>query len=161
MSISLYAKKVRIGNGDGQFALIPTDPLSVQTLSGAKEDEVWRVRCVKPRNEKHFRKFFVMLHEVYENQREPKVFGTEDHLRRALLKGLGFFAIEPDIDGGEMMVVDSMAYEKMDYETFTKFYDAAVDFVIQRVIPGVDKKDFENRIYEILGGPTPAMLEER
>ena len=137
-------------------ALYPTDMNSIDALNDIAQDE--QVRCVitRPRNLKHHRKFFKMIEIVYKQQ---SFYATEPDMLDDIKICVGHSRTFIGKDGAVRTVPLSISFAKMDQTAFEQFYNKFVKFILEQVLPGVDSKDLEQRVYDMLGEPGPAQLE--
>ena len=102
-----------------------------------------------PRNVDHMRKFFALLEAVFPHQ---ETYPTLTVFRKALTVALGFgdkYEVGP---GKFLLEPRSIAFGKMGQQEFNEFYDRAVTFILERILPGVDEADLEAQVLEILEG---------
>lgn len=143
MGKTLYMKRV-------MDRLVPADRISAELLSELAADKQLRCEITQPRNLKHHNKFFALIHVVFPHQ---SAYLTRDDLRDELTIAAGHFHMVKDIQTGKPKpVADSIAFDKMDQDAFTVFYDAVVNIILTRVLPGVSKRDLEDQVLEILDG---------
>lgn len=96
------------------------------------------MRCefTRMRNGRHHRKFMALLNLVKENSE------TYDTIEKALIAVklcIGHFDLLADPLTGEITKhVKSIAYESMDQDTFDVWYEAAVNAVLQHILPTMD-----------------------
>lgn len=130
--------------------LAPNDPISADLLAELPAGVQLRCEVTQPRNLKHHNKFFALIHVVFPHQ---SAYLTQDDLREELTIAAGHFHMRKDIRTGEMKAVaDSIAFDKMDQTKFEPFYDAAVNIILTRILPGVSKRDLEDQVMDILNG---------
>lgn len=143
MAQTLYMKRV-------MDRLVPADRISAELLADFSPDARLRCEITQPRNVKHHNKFFALIHVVFPHQ---SVYLTRDDLRDELTIAAGHFHMVKDLRTGQMKAVaDSISFAKMDQKAFEPFYDAVVDIVLTRILPGVGKRDLEDQVLSILEG---------
>jgi hypothetical protein len=115
--------------------LVPADEASRAILTKIKTGEVVRVEVKRPRNTAHHRKFFALLHIVFENQ---EAYENPDHLLLALKYAVGHCEIVIAKDGSKMPLGRSIAFHKMDQSEFEAFYEKCLDVIAKYFLPGVE-----------------------
>lgn len=116
-------------------------------LETMKTGKWLRVEATMPRNGPHHRKFFALLQLIAENS---ETYNTVDKALVAVKLIVGHF--EPCIhpETGELIQVPkSIAFESMDQDAFDKFYSAAIDGVLQHILPDMDQ-DTAERLMEMI-----------
>ena len=152
MGKTLYMKRV-------MDRLVPADRISAELLGELAADKQLRCEITQPRNLKHHNKFFALVHAVFPHQ---SAYLSRDDLRDELTIAAGHFHMVKDIrTGAPKPVADSIAFDKMDQTGFEAFYDAAVNVILTRVLPGVSKRDLEDQVLDILAGRQSPAANER
>jgi len=96
-----------------------------------------RIEWARPRNGPQHRKMFALLSLVAENSETYNT--TEKALVAVKLCG-GFFDLVADPTTGEIVKVPhSISFDKMDQDDFDVFYSAAIDGVLQHILPQIDR----------------------
>ena len=103
------------------------------------------------RSSAYHRWVFALLNKVHANQ---DFFQTVDHLRYALLARLGYVDRIVLRGGREVTVPKSMSFAKMSAEEFGRFAEAAIKFLCEEVIPGLEPNTLRREIEEMIGGPS-------
>jgi len=143
MATTLYMKRV-------MDRLVPADRISAELLGDLPADAQLTCKITQPRNPKHHNKFFALLHAVFPHQ---SAYLSRDDLRDELTIAAGHFHMVKDIRTGQQKpVADSIAFDKMDQKAFEPFYDAVVNIVLTRILPGVGRRDLEAQVMDILEG---------
>lgn len=106
------------------------------------------VRDPRRRSTAFHRWFFTLLNKVHANQ---DYFKTVDHLRYALLCRLGYVDRIVLRGGREVTVPKSMSFAKMNREEFDRFAEAAIKFICEEVIPGMEPTALRTEIEEMVG----------
>ena len=122
--------------------LEPADRQSEETISGLPLHKILKAEIRQPRNVQHHRKLFALLGLVLVNQ---EYFKTTDALLYALKMRLGY-VVPVQIKGLVGYMPESISFSKMDQLEFNEFYSKAVDFIIEDVIPGMDRQDLINEV---------------
>lgn len=96
-----------------------------------------RFEWARPRNGAQHRKMFALLSLVAENSETYDT--TEKALVAVKLCG-GFFDLMVDPTTGEIVKVPhSISFDKMEQDAFDVFYSAAIDGVLQHILPQLDR----------------------
>lgn len=82
----------------------------------------------KKRNYKFHKKYFALINLVFDNQEQ---YANIDHLRHDLTKVSGFYSIRKDIEGNEVIEVDSISFSNMDELTFNDLYSKTLDSIVK------------------------------
>lgn len=108
-----------------------------------------RMEWSRPRNGPQHRRLFALLQVVAESS---EVYDTPEKALIAVKLAAGYCddAIDPRT-GNTVPVLRSIRYEAMDQQTFERFYAAAVDAVLQVILPAMDRTTLQRLI---------AMVEE-
>lgn len=133
-------------------SLIPIDALGIDAINGIAQNEDVRAAITRPRNLKFHRKFFALLQVVFETQ---TFYPTLEGLLNAIKIALGHCEEILGIDGKIHTAPTSISFAAMDEQSFTEFYERALDLIITKILPNATQKDLEEQVYAILGGPTP------
>lgn len=115
-----------------------------------------RCRITQPRNVKFHRLFFGMLNLFYEQQDQ---YATLEDFLEVVKKAVGHSHEIVDFDGQVQVITNSISFDKMDEISFRQFFDRVEKFLLEKILPLVKKPDFEQHLYEMLGGPTPTDLQ--
>lgn len=109
-----------------------------------------RMEWARPRNGRHHRKFFALLQLVAENS---ETYNTTEKALVAVKLVTGHFDLMAHPETGEIMQVPrSISYDSMGQDEFDKFYSAAIDGVLQHILPHLDKEKAERLIDMIVEG---------
>jgi hypothetical protein len=127
--------------------LIPADEESEAVLAKIPVGNFVMVKIRQPRNILHHRKLFALLNLVVANQDH---YETTEHLLAAIKVATGHCDTYPMRDGNVAYIPKSISFSAMDQSVFDKFWDAAVTFIVTKVIPGMDRADLENEILEFV-----------
>lgn len=119
-------------------------------LETMKPGKWLRIEASSPRNGKHHRKMFALLQLVAENS---ETYNTVEKALVAIKLIVGHFepAVHPQT-GELIQVPKSIAYESMDQETFEAFYSAALDGVLQHILPTMDQETADHIMEMIVEG---------
>lgn len=116
---------------DGSF--LPMTEEDRMKLTRIKLGETIAVNYRKPRNPGNHRRFFAMLRLIAENLPEgtPARYENTDFLRYEALIATGFCEWRESRGGISYPVADSLAFDKMDEDTFQKIYSAVVNYLLK------------------------------
>lgn len=130
--------------------LVPVDHLSADLLRNFAQGKALRVTVVEPRNIKHHRMYWALVAAIFPHQ---KAYATADDLHDALKLACGYFdMVRNPLTGRKYPKTRSIAFDKMDQAQFSEFFNRAVEVVLTRIVPGVDKADLQAQIEDILAG---------
>lgn len=109
-----------------------------------------RFESATPRNGKHHRLFFALLQLVAENS---ETYNTPEKALVAVKLAAGYFDPMPDPRTGEIVpVLHSISYDAMDQDAFEKFYSAALDGVLQVILPTMPRETADHLMEMIVEG---------
>lgn len=124
------------------------DPISADVISSMGNKEVVYASIRRPRNAKHHRKLFALLKVVFDAQ---STFATIEQLLEALKLATGLFETGKTIDGLPYARPTSISFASMDQNSFSAWYEKAIDVILTKVLPNTNRKDLETQVLEILG----------
>lgn len=109
-----------------------------------------RMEWAKPRNGKHHRKLFALLTLVAENS---ETYNTTEKALTAVKLVAGYFewCVHP-ITGELSQIPQSISFDAMKQPAFDKFYSAAIDGVIQHILPQFDRPQADRLLEMIVSG---------
>ena len=109
-----------------------------------------RMEWSRPRNGKHHRKMFALLQLVAENS---ETYNTVEKALVAVKLAGGYFDPVPDPRTGELVpVLQSISFDAMDQDAFERFYSAALDGVLQVILPTMPRETAEHLMDMIAEG---------
>ena len=126
-------------------SLRPADEQSEDWLRKIANGEYIMVEARKPRNILHHRKLFALLNLVVENIDQPI---TVEMLLGIIKLRTGYCDVIQTARG-EVALPRSIAFESMDQIAFGEFYDKAIGFIIQEILP-VSRDELENEVLELV-----------
>ena len=126
-------------------SLRPADEQSEDWLRKIANGECIMVEARKSRNIQHHRKLFALLKLVVENIDQPI---TVDMLLGIIKLRTGYCDVIQTAKG-DVALPKSIAFESMDQTQFSEFYDKAIGFIIQEILP-VSRDELENEILEMV-----------
>ena len=95
----------------------------------------------------HHRKFFALLNVVFENQEK---YESVEQLLTIFKIGTGHYETMVMKDG-VAYIPKSIAFQKMDQDEFSVFWDKCIKLIVTRILPGITKEDLEREILELIG----------
>lgn len=119
-----------------------------ELLSSIGIGDTVRAKISRPRNLKHHKKWFALLHVVYPHQ---DTWPTFKHFRLAVQRAMGFF----DMINGQPYD-RSISFAKMDQAEFEQFYSNGIKVICERIVPAIDAEDLTAEVEEILKGKSAA-----
>ena len=121
-------------------------------LESMKAGEWMRFEWSRPRNGPHHRKFMALIHLVTENS---EIYTTIPRALVGIKLAAGYFDAIPDPRTGEIIPVpQSISYDAMDQDTFEQFYSAALDGVLQVILPTMGRDTADRLLDMIVDGWT-------
>lgn len=103
-----------------------------------------------PRNGPHHRKMMALFQLVTENS---ETYNTVERVLTAVKVIVGHFETLPDPRTGELVTVPkSIAFDAMDQEDFEKFYSAALDGILQHILPTMPRETADMLLDHIVEG---------
>ena len=126
-------------------SLRPADEQSEEWLKKLPNDECIMVEARRPRNIQHHRKLFALLNLVKDNIDQSI---TVEMLLGIIKLRTGYCDVIQTAKG-EIALPKSIAFESMDQTQFSEFYDKAIDFIIQDILP-VSRDELENEVLEMV-----------
>lgn len=116
-------------------------------LETMKPGKWLRFEFSSPRNGRHHRKLMALLQLVAENS---ETYNTVEKALVAVKLVTGHFDLMADPKTGEIVQVPkSVSYEAMGQEDFDVFYSAAIDGVLQHILPTMDEAT-ANRLMDMI-----------
>lgn len=109
-----------------------------------------RMEFSTPRNGPQHRKMMALFQLVIENS---EVYDTIERILPAVKLIVGHFDPIPDPRTGEVVnVPKSICFESMPQEDFEVFYSAAIDGVLQHILPTMDRETADRHMDMIVEG---------
>ena len=122
--------------------LYPVDESGAAAIRKFGLGEIISVDVKRPRNVAFHRKFFAMLQLVLANQDHFK--SIDDLLELTKLRTGHCHTVETKY--GQVKITDSISFAAMDQDSFNDFYNRAVLWVIDEVIPGLTRQDLDDEV---------------
>ena len=132
--------------------LVAADPISADAIASIPDRERVTATIRRPRNPAHHRKLWALLTVVFDAQ---TTFATTSDLLSAIKIATGLFDTGKTVDGMPWVQPGSIAFASMDQKSFEQWYDKAIEVVLTKILPSVDREDLTARVNEILTGPAP------
>ena len=124
-------------------------PGSWDALQAIRPNEVLTASLRRARHPGHHRKLFALLNLVFENQDK---FTNIQELLNAIKLATGYFELGKTIDGIPFCIPKSIAFASMCEAEFTTFFDKAVDVILTKILPGVNRDELNDQVQDILNG---------
>jgi hypothetical protein len=129
--------------------LAAADPISAEAIAGIALRETVTASIRRSRNPRHHAKLFALLNIVFQQQDQ---FATVQDLLGAIKLATGYFDLGKTIDGIPYCVPKSIALASMAQTEFEQFYDKAVQVILTKILPNINRDDLERQVHEILDG---------
>ena len=122
------------------------------------QDIIGALRRLGPRNVRQFRLFHVLAHILVEHQLYP----TDEKARDAIKIAAGHFRMVALPNPVEIQLVpNSIAWSNLEEDDFIKFFNAAIEVICTRFLPGTNDEELRQRVYELTDGPQRTSLGKR
>lgn len=141
--------------------LVPGDGRSEDAVMAMREGALIMVRAKVPRNPNQHRLFWHLCRLVFENSDD---FTSAEHVAEQIKIGVGYVdrvrLVVPDLDDfGPPLEVDqvrgkSLSFESMSQTEFGPFFDRALDYVVNELLPGMERKDVEDHVNGLISSTT-------
>jgi len=141
--------------------LVADSVLAIEGLQKIPNGEEVKVVVTTPRNLRHHRKFFALLALVMSAQNDPPFYHTVEDLLEEIKLGMGYFKMVKRKDGTQYPKTLSIDFATLDQVAFSEWWDKAIKFILEKILPHVERKTFEDEIYNFLGETTPSQYERR
>lgn len=128
-------------------SFVPATEADLEEVSGIHRGEVLKAKFTRPRNLKFHRKFFALLHIVFQNQFK---YATMEHLLTEFKLQAGLYEEYIDHNGRLIFIPKSISFAKMDDLQFAQFYSKALDIVFQHFIVGGDPDEIDRQVNQYL-----------
>jgi hypothetical protein len=128
-------------------SLCPADDEAKEALSSIRDGEQIRADVRRLRNLRFHRLFFGLLNLVQANTNYRSV----DELLAVVKLGIGHVELVVTPDGDALWLPKSISFAKMDDLEFRRFWNRALDYILQKIIPGTNRADLEQEVYAMLG----------
>lgn len=125
------------------------DPMSWDSLQSIKDGEILTASLRRARNPRHHAKLFALLNVIFPQQDR---FTTLTELLNAIKMATGYFEHGKTIDGIPYCIPKSIAFASMCQTDFEQFYERAVDVILTKILPAVNRDELEDEVQAILNG---------
>jgi hypothetical protein len=147
-------KAVLIRTSRGLHGATPADHEAYskfrRKLETMKAGSWLRLEWSTPRNGPHHRKFMALVNLVTENS---EVYNTVPKALVAIKLAAGYFDPHVDPKTGEVLPIpQSISYDAMGQDEFEAFYGAALDGILQVVLPTMDRATADRLLDMIVEG---------
>lgn len=136
-----WLKKTQYGH------LAPADDRAEKALKRMKVGEPVELEITRKRNNQHHRKFMKLIEIVWENQ---EYFESKESLLLSMKVALGYFDTSMDPKFGPVPIPRSISFDKMDQGEFEEFYERCLDFIAEKIIPGLGKRELAAEVESFL-----------
>ena len=136
--------------------LIPATDEAEAWARKIKPGDIIEVDVVRPRSQSFHKLFFAMLKIVSDNMDNCSV----DNLLDIIKIGIGHTKIIKMPDGRLYAIPMSISFSSLDQDAFAEIFTKAGDYVIQEILPGIDRDALTYEIYEMAGVPMALMEVE-
>ncbi len=136
-------------------SLVPMGEEESEALKRIKSGSVVRCQISEMRNGKFFRKWWALVKMAFDQASERmqpmthkgiQVLPCFESFRKDVTILAGYFEATYKYDGSVKLQARSLRWDKMNEEEFTALYSATIDAILQKVLPGMDKKDLERAV---------------
>lgn len=135
-------------------SLVPVDDEGFDALAKVRDGRDVTVEFKKARNPRHHRLFFALVNFAKLHS-ETMTEASTEQIKTALKLATGYVDTYVDRETGKCCYVPrSIAWESCDQLEFNKFFDAAVNVIVNRwMAPGTTSEEVRREIIEICDGP--------
>ena len=113
-----------------------------KVIRSLKLGEIISVDVVRPRNGAFHDKFFAMLNLIYRNQ---ETYKSMDVLLSVCKLRTGHYDVV-ETKTEQYKIPKSISFASMDDAEFAAFYDRVCKWVINEVVPGLDRHDLDEEV---------------
>lgn len=129
----------------GSF-LAPLTPFDSEQLERFAPGKPIKAKLTQPRSVPHHRLYWAMLAKVCEN-----LDNIPTETLHEVVKLRCGYATTVRTKSGPVTVPGSIAFEKMTQPEFREFFERAVAFVCEQIIPGLGRDRLKREVAEMLG----------
>ena len=149
MANELILKAVKI---NGRTFLEASDMVGEEYLSSLPFGAIVKCSCTRPRNVRFHRLAFGLLSFVFKYQ---STWTTFDHFLTVMKDATGYYDLVSDAYGDDIKVYRSLSFTKLDETGFREWWGAAFKVVLERILPGIDREEIEQQVYNMTGERGP------
>ena len=128
--------------------LEPCSLVDEEALQEFPAEKDLSVTISRPRSTKQHRFFWAILNKICENHAE---YRRAEQLLLWLKIRLGYVEEVRFHDDKIWWVAQSISFNAMDQEEFRKFFHAALDVIVEEVIPGLNTSELIVEVEQLLG----------
>ncbi len=127
-----------------------SEELTKRLESGECAEVDWKSR--NTRSVKWHRKYFALCNMIYANCEGVDVQGTHveftsvEVVHMTLKAMAGLYDARIEIDGQVLLLIRSIAFDKMTADEWAAAWPRLMDVVHQKILPGIDRIEAENEI---------------
>ena len=125
--------------------LVPGDKVSEALLKKVPMGTFVEVEIKRPRNLQFHRKFFALLHTVFDNQEKYEDF---EAFRKEVTMRCGYWKEHHHLSGKVSYEAKSISFADMDELEFAELYEKAIQVLLENFIPGTDIDALEREVLE-------------
>lgn len=114
-----------------------------------KDGDIVEIEFRRPRSQKFHKLFFMLLKVVSDC---PSEYASTENLLDIIKIGIGHSTLLRTPSGITVSVPKSISFAAMDEDSFSAFFNKAVDYIIQEIIP-VDREALLHEVYDMAGIP--------
>jgi hypothetical protein len=129
--------------------LAAADPMSLEGIESIRHKETVTAAIRRSRNPAHHRKYWALVGAVFPHQ---QYYTTQKELSNALKVATSYFETGRTIEGIPYMIPKSISWASMPQDEFEQFYDKAVEVILTRILPAVNRDDLLDQVNQILEG---------
>lgn len=129
--------------------LAAADPISFELLQAIPLRQTLTASIRRPRNPRHHAKLWTLISAVLEHQHS---FPTKEDLLNAIKLATGSFDTGKTVDGVPYVMPQSISFASMDQARFEQWYERAVEVILTKIVPSINRTELEARIYDVLDG---------
>ena len=144
---------VKQSNQYGNPMLVPMDAEAMERLSKLSDDHQLIIEYKRNRSTRQHRLFWKMMNLVFENlpERYAYQFKNVNGIEKYIVGQCGRSTVITNRNGEVWMMPDSIAYDAMDQDDFSDLFEKAVTFIVNEIIPGIDRDSFRSEIMSLVG----------
>jgi hypothetical protein len=129
--------------------LAAADPISLEAIESIREKETVTATLRRARNPRHHAKLFALLNIVHPHQ---KGYPTVGDLLVALKVSTGLFDTVQSVDRIPIIIPKSISFASMSQSDFEQWYERAIDVILTRILPNVNKDELNDEVASIMNG---------
>ena len=139
---------------------VPVDKVGMEIMLKMPMNAEYKGVFTQPRNAKFHRKYFALLNFAYDHfepATEKGKYGVvpennREQFREDLIILAGFYRVVRRVNGDEIVVAESIAFAKMNEDSFEDLYSKTINVVLKYVLKNYTKEDLEEVVDQLLMG---------